>query len=106
MNKYQLQWKPKPGQWLFYIDFSEIQSKSVTEVLALVEEMGYEPQLRYLETEQGLKLYALLKDQQFDPSQSIPDDYGIDELVALYEAFPNEDLAIRSSRGLPIKVAA
>jgi hypothetical protein len=101
-NKCQFQWKPRPGQWILSIDFSEIKSKSVTQVLSLLEQMGYEPQLRYLETEQGVKLYALLKDEQYDPSQPIPDDH-YEELMALYEAFQPEDMAIGSARGLPVK---
>ena len=52
-----------------------------------LEQMGYNPQLRYLETEQGIQLYTLLQDEQHDPTQPIPDEYGFDELMALDEAF-------------------
>ncbi|MBW4622051.1 MAG: hypothetical protein KME17_22190 [Cyanosarcina radialis HA8281-LM2] len=103
MSKYQLQLKPNPGQWLLYVDLEEIKSKSVIQVLTLLEQMGYDPQLRYLETDRGVKLYALLKEEQHEPTQSISDEHGFGELIALYEAFKDEDMAIRSSRGLPIK---
>ncbi len=106
MNKCQIQLQPKPGQWLLYIDFSEIKSRSVTQTLTLLEQMGYVPQLRYLETEQVLNLYALLKDEQHDPTQPINDRHGFDELMALYDALQPEDMAIRSSRGLPVKAPA
>lgn len=104
MNRCQIQLQPRPGQWLLYIDLFEIKSRSVTDTLTLLEQMGYMPQLRYLETERGLNLYALLKDEQHDPTQPINDEYGFDELMALYNALQPEDMAIRSSRGLPVKV--
>jgi hypothetical protein len=101
VNKYQLQRIPRPGQFLLYIDLSEIASHSVAETLNRLEQMGYEPQLRYLETQNGLRLYALLHDEQLDPTQPIPDHYRMGERLALYEAFPSEDMAIYCPRGLP-----
>ena len=105
-NKYRLQIIPKPGQFLMYVDLSAIASRSVDETLNLLEQMGYEPQLRYQETQAGLRLYALLRDEQLDPTQSIDDHHRLEERLALYEAFPGEDMAIYCPRGLPRQVAA
>jgi hypothetical protein len=105
MNKNQIQLKPKAGQILWFVDLSEIRSRSISETLELLEQMGHQPQLRYLETQDGLKLFALLRDEQHDPTQKIDDEYLIDERIALYEAFPKEDLAIHFSTGLPVKSA-
>jgi hypothetical protein len=101
-TRYQLQTRPRAGQFLVYIDLSLIQSRSKAETLALLEQMGYEPQLRYLETSAGeIQLYALLRDEQHDPALPIPDHYLLDERIALFEAFPGEETAIYSLRGLP-----
>ncbi|BAU10258.1 hypothetical protein LEP3755_07400 [Leptolyngbya sp. NIES-3755] len=105
MNKHQIQLHPKAGQILWYVDLSEIRSHSVSEALELLEQMGYQPQLRYLETQNGLKLFALLKDEQRDPNQVIDDEYLIDERLALFEAFPGDDMAIHLTNGVPVKTA-
>lgn len=111
MNQYQLQWRPKPGQLLLYIDFSEIKQRSIGETLTLLEQLGYQPQLRYLESQDSegktiVKLYALLKDEQHEPTVQIPEDYLESELEALYEAIQPDDLAIRCPRGLLLKKPA
>lgn len=98
--EYKLQWKPRPGQLLLYIDFSEIKQRSIEATLQILKELSYEPELRYSEREGQVKLYALLKDEQHDPSVPIPDEYLEDELEALYERLLPDDLAIRCARGL------
>jgi hypothetical protein len=79
-----------------------VQSRSKAETLTLLEQLGYEPQLRYLETNAGeLQLYALLRDEQHDPTLPIAEHYLLDERIALFESFPGEETAIYSLRGLP-----
>ena len=99
--EYKLQWKPKPGQLLLYIDFSAIKQRSIEATLQILKELSYEPELRYSEREGQVKLYALLKDEQHDPSVPIPEEYMEEELGALYERLVPDDLAIRCARGLP-----
>jgi hypothetical protein len=93
---------PKAGQILWYVDLSQIQSRSVNETIELLESMGHQPQLRYQETKEGLKLFALLRDEQADPATVIDDEYLIDQRLALYEALPGEDMAIHFACGLPV----
>jgi hypothetical protein len=101
-TQYQLQMRPSVGQFLVYIDLSMIQSRTKADTLALLVQLGYEPQLRYLETQTGeIQLYALLRDEQHDPSFPIADDYLLIDRIALFELFPGEETAIYSLRGLP-----
>ncbi len=102
MNRCQMQRIPKAGQILWYVDLSQIQSRSVNETIELLESMGHQPQLRYQETKEGLKLFALLRDEQADPATVIDDEYLIDQRLALYEALPGEDMAIHFACGLPV----
>ncbi len=102
MNRCQMQRIPKAGQILWYVDLSQIQSRSVNETIELLESMGHQPQLRYQEAKEGLKLFALLRDEQADPATVIDDEYLIDQRLALYEALPGEDMAIHFACGLPV----
>jgi hypothetical protein len=104
MNRCQIQRIPKAGQILWYIDLSQIQSRSVNETIELLESMGHQPQLRYQETKEGLKLFALLRDEQADPAAVVDDEYLIDQRLALYEALPGEDMAIHFASGLPVSL--
>jgi hypothetical protein len=96
---------PKPGQIIVSIELSGLQNHSIEEALAIVQQLGYEPQLRYLESNSGFSLYALLLDEQHDPNRAIDSLYRVDETIALFEAFPGDDMAIRSSRGCPQREA-
>ncbi len=104
MNRCQMQRIPKAGQILWYIDLSQIQSRSVNETLELLESIGHQPQLRYQETKEGLKLFALLRDEQTNPAAVIDDEYLIDQRLVLYEAFPGEDMAIHFACGSPVSL--
>jgi hypothetical protein len=104
MNQCQMQRIPKAGQILWYVNLSEIHSRSVSETLELLESMGHQPQLRYQETKDGLNLFALLRDEQADPAAAIDDEYLIDQRMALYEALPGEDMAIHFASGLPVSL--
>lgn len=101
MNNYELPTSFSGGQCALFIDFSQVKSRSVADTLSLLEQMGHQPQLRYLETSDGIQLYALLKFEQLDPNEPIPEDYWIDEVSKLWEAFPAEPLAVRYTRGVP-----
>lgn len=103
MIDYELPVSLSGGQRIVYIDFSEIKSRSVAETLKLVEELDYYPQLRYLETPNGIQLYALLRFEQLDPNEPIPEDHWVDDVMKLCEQFPNEPLAVRYSLGVPQK---
>ena len=100
-DNYRMQIVPKPGQIIVSIELTALQKHSIEEALAIVGQLGYEPQLRYLESKAGLSLYALLLHEQHDPSGAIDDAYRVDETIALFEALPGDDMAIHSSRGVP-----
>ncbi len=97
---------PKPGQLLWYVDLSQVRSRSLSEVLELLEQMGHHPQLRYLESDGSVSLFALLRDEQYEADQPINDEYLIDDRLALYDAFSGEEDAIHFSTGLPQRVEA
>ncbi|NJO78921.1 MAG: hypothetical protein HC827_10625 [Cyanobacteria bacterium RM1_2_2] len=88
----------KPGQIILGVDLSEAEQAS--QVLNGLTELGYEPQLRYLELKTGLHVFALLKEEQHHPSQTIDDEYWIDE----WEMLANQivpSTAVRLWRGYP-----
>jgi len=88
----------KPGQIVLGIDLSEVEHPS--QVLALVEQQGYEPQLRYLELKIGLHIFAILKDEQHDPMTMIDEDYLIDAWETLGSQI-TPSTAVRLWRGEP-----
>ncbi|UIE36022.1 hypothetical protein [Leptodesmis sichuanensis] len=88
----------RPGQIILGIDLSEVEHPS--QVLSLVEHLGYDPQLRYLELNIGLHILAVLKDEQHDPMVMIDDDYLMDEWEALTGQI-TPSTAVRLWRGLP-----
>jgi hypothetical protein len=88
----------KPGQIILGIDLSEIEHPS--QILALLEQQGYEPQLRYLELKIGLHIFAVLKDEQHDPTVVLDDEYLMDQWKALRQQI-TPPTAVRLWRGLP-----
>jgi hypothetical protein len=87
----------RAGQIILGIDLSEVEHPS--QALALVEVLGYDPQLRYLELNIGLHIFAVLKDEQHSPAVMIDDEYLIDEWESLAEQI-NPSTAVRLWRGL------
>lgn len=88
----------KPGQIILGVDLSETERSS--QVLNLLTELGYEPDLRYLELKTGLHVFAVLKDEQHDPNVMISDEYLINEWETLsYQITPST--AVRLWRGYP-----
>lgn len=100
-TRYQFQRIPKPGQSLIAVELSALQHHTIDQALEKLEQLGYKPELRYAEGRDGLCLYALLRDEQFDSAEVIDDRYRLDERIALFEAFPDDEMAVHSSRGLP-----
>ena len=99
MNALKLPVGAKPGQVVLLVDLSELPQPSQT--LTLLSSLGYEPQLRYLETPTELHVVAVLKDEQRDPTQAIDEDTWLDEWEALaLRIMPeNPNQAVRLWRG-------
>jgi len=88
----------KPGQIILGVDLSEVERFS--QVLGLLNELGYEPRLRYLELRIGLHVFAVLKDEQHDPNVMIDDEYLINEWETLVDQI-TPSKAVRLWRGYP-----
>ncbi len=93
----------KPGQIILGVDLSETERSS--QVLDLLTELGYEPQLRYLELRTGLHVFAVLKDKQHDPNVIIDDEYLMNEWETLVSQI-TPSTAVRLWRGYPRRRAA
>lgn len=102
---YQMQLRPRSGQFLMFVELTAIDLP-IAETFSRLERLGYTPQLRYSESGKEVKLYALLRDEQFDPTQSIDDLYRLEERIRLFEAFPGSESAIYCPRGLPANQVA
>lgn len=93
----------KPGQIILGVDLSETERSS--QVLDLLTELGYEPQLRYLDLRTGLHVFAVLKDEQHDPNVMIDQEYLMNEWEKLVNQI-TPSTAIRLWRGYPRQTAA
>ena len=62
LNSLKLPVGAKPGQAILFVDLSKAGSPS--DVLRQLSEMGYDPQIRYLELTTGLHVVAVLKDER------------------------------------------
>ena len=93
----------KPGQIILGVDLSETERSS--QVLDLLTELGYEPQLRYLELRTGLHVFALLKDEQHEPNVMIDQEYLMNEWETLVSHI-TPSTAVRLWRGYPRLAAA
>jgi hypothetical protein len=87
----------KAGQILLLVDLT--QTPQPMEALALIQSMGYQPQLKFCIFSTGLHVVAVLKEEQFDPRQAIDDEYLMEEWSALEQSF-NSD-AVKLWRGQP-----
>lgn len=88
----------KPGQIILGVDLSETEHSS--QVLDLLAELGYNPQLRYLELRIGLHVFAVLKDEQHDPNVMIDDEYLMNEWETLVSQIA-PPTSVRLWRGYP-----
>ena len=96
LTRYEIGWPPV-GYAYLYLDLGLLKNMTHREALAKLESMGYEPNLRYQETTNGLTVCALLKVVKLDDPTS-PDNPFEDVLENLYITF---DGAIRSPSGRP-----
>jgi hypothetical protein len=92
---------PQPGQLVMYVELSMMKHLTVAQTLQRLEQMGYTPQLRYLELADGIHLFAVLRDEQHNPMEQIDSHYRADEVIALFEAFPGDEMAIHMATGSP-----
>ena len=81
INALKLPIGAKPGQAILLVDLSELPQPSQT--LQLLSELGYTPQLRYLETQTGLHVVAVLKDEQINTAYPSDEEALFDEWEAL-----------------------
>jgi DNA invertase Pin-like site-specific DNA recombinase len=100
---YELCFPPQPGQLILCIDLSQI-SRSVSETLKILQELGYLPELRYRQQQKEIRLYALLWEKWFEPSEEYAEAEELEpELQRLAEALEPDDIAICCLRGLPAR---
>ena len=106
INALKLPVGAKPGQVILLVDLSDLPQPSQT--LQLLSELGYTPQLRYLEIQTGLHVVAVLKDEQHDPAQPIDDEALFDEweALALRITPENPNQAVRLWQGRSPSVVA
>ena len=99
INALKLPIGAKPGQVVLLVDLSELTQPSQT--LALLPSLGYNPQLRYLETQSGLHVVAVLKDEQINSTNQAAEEALFDEWesLALRLTPDNPNQAVRLWRG-------
>jgi ribosomal protein S10 len=103
----QMQVTPRPGEALLYVELTAVQNRSVDETLQLLIEMGYSPQLRYLQwaaDPNRVSLFALLRQSPYDPEIQ-GDNYLIDEFHRLCGVIQPE-IAVSSPRAVPRHLVA
>lgn len=99
MNSTQTAMEPgaRAGQIILLVELSLVEQPD--ETLDLLRERGYNPTLCQCSFKTGARSMAVLKDEQFDPTQEIEDGYLMDEWEDL-TAVINRD-AVRLWRGHP-----
>jgi hypothetical protein len=98
---------PKPGEVFLYVSLSEVKNMTVTETIAMLEEMGYSPELRYRQSKEdgAVSIYALLKHEQYDPD-SIEGFYPLHSEWETLARKIKPTLAVCCPRGLPRQMEA
>lgn len=96
---------PKVGEVFLAVELTALKTMSIAEALQVLQDNGYEPQLRYRQLPSGeVSVFALLKHEKVSPEVLMNSDYLGDELDALAEII--EPDTITSPRGLfPAKTA-
>jgi hypothetical protein len=97
-NHLELPLSPQAGEVFLYLDLDKLGKMPVAQAIAIAQELGYSPELRYRQQSGIITIYALLKYEQHDPNEWLGDDYLGDEMDALAEKIPTD--AIRSPRRL------
>jgi hypothetical protein len=93
---------PQPGEVFLAVELTAVTNMTVTETLNLLQNMGYNPTLRYRQFKDGkVSVYALLKHEHVNPETLQNTDYLGEELDALAEIIQPTD-AITSPRGIAL----
>ncbi|MCC5622861.1 acyl carrier protein [Nostoc sp. CHAB 5715] len=91
---------PKPGEVFLAVELTAVENMNVAETLKLLEDMGYNPTLRYRQIPDGrISVYALLRHENVNPEILQNSDYLGEQLDALAEVIQPAD-AITSPRGI------
>lgn len=90
---------PKIGEVFLAVELTAVQNMTVAETLKSLEDMGYNPTLRYRQFLDGISVYALLKHEHIEPEILQNSDYLGEELDALAEVIQPTS-AITSPRGI------
>ncbi|MEH1926203.1 MAG: acyl carrier protein [Nostoc sp.] len=91
---------PKPGEVFLAVELTAVENMTVVQTLKLLEDMGYNPTLRYRQISDGrISVYALLRYENVDPEILQNSDYLGEQLDALAEVIQPAD-AITSPRGI------
>jgi len=91
---------PRPGEVILAIELNTVQNMTVAQTLKLLEGMGYQPTLRYQQSQDGsISVYAVLKHENIDPLILQNSDYLGEELDRLAELIQSND-AIVSPRSI------
>jgi hypothetical protein len=65
----------KLGQIILAVDFTVVGA--VDRILAKIQDLGYDPEIRHLNYPSGVHVLAILKNEQH--SEAVDDDYLLDE---------------------------
>jgi hypothetical protein len=91
---------PKLGEVMLYISLHEVENLTPVEVLDLARSLGFKPELRtrtwQQEGETQVGLYAMLYQEQRDPSSGLDPAFLDAELEALHQQI-SPDVAVRFS---------
>jgi hypothetical protein len=91
---------PKLGEVFLAVELNAVQNMSVAETLKLLDDMGYNPTLRYRQSKDGkVSVYALLRHEFIDLEVLQNSDYLGEELDVLASVIQPTD-AITSPRGI------
>ena len=84
----------KKGQIILSVDLTV--AGDAEEVLAHLKELGYSPEIRYVNYTEGVHVIAVIKDERYDTV--VDEDYLTDEWMQLCDRFAPR--AVRLWRGL------
>lgn len=91
---------PQSGEVFLAVDLTAVTNMTCAETLKLLQDMGYNPTLRYRQSKEGkVSVYALLKHEHVSPEILQNTDYLGQELDTLAEVIQPAD-AITSPRGI------
>lgn len=95
---------PKQGQFMIYVNLSELKHCSADSAIETLIKLGYNPELRYSQHSEGIDAIALLVDEHHDSPRE--GTYRMEDAIKLNEAFPEDDMAIHFVSGKPMVTSA